>query len=97
MWWEQPWPCGHNDPVYRGPAAQSCAVCGAFRAEPLTADSVTDDQIRDLHEALQEEGGLTDDLHEACRVALYAALGSLRRVEARGRCAEILNARARGS
>lgn len=30
-WYQQPWPCGHNDPVYRGPDGQSCAVCGVFR------------------------------------------------------------------
>ena len=57
----------------------------------LTADTITDEQIRTLHDGSQP---VTDDLHELCRVALYAPIGSLRRVQARGTCADIFNARA---
>lgn len=30
-WSDAPWSCGHNDPVYRGPDGQSCAICGQYR------------------------------------------------------------------
>ena len=56
----------------------------------LTADSIIDEQIHTLHDGSQP---VTDDLHELCRIALYAPIGSLRRVQARGTCADILNAR----
>lgn len=44
-WFEAPWPCGHNDPVYRGPKMQECAVCGAERCETI------DLEIKFSHEA----------------------------------------------
>lgn len=62
----------------------------------LTADSITDEQIHALRAHLGSEtyGGASDDA-TACHVALAAPIGSLRRVQARARCAEILNARSR--
>lgn len=33
-WYRAPWFCGHNDPVYAGEHAQSCATCGVIRHEP---------------------------------------------------------------
>lgn len=33
-WFEQPWTCGHNDPIYRGSDGQECAVCGELRFDP---------------------------------------------------------------
>lgn len=58
----------------------------------LTPDSITDDQIRALRARLGSEtyGGSDDDA-VACEVAIAAPVGSLRRVEARARCAEILS------
>lgn len=53
-----------------------------------TADTITDEQIRTMHDGSQP---VTDGLHELCRVALYAPVGSLRRVQARGFCADMLN------
>ena len=60
----------------------------------LTADSITDDQIRELRARLGSEtyAGASNDA-AACDVAIAAPVGSLRRVQARARCAEILNAR----
>lgn len=58
------------------------------RAAPsVTADSITDDQIRAL------SARLGADVVADCDAALAAPLGSLRRVQARARLAEILNAR----
>ena len=61
----------------------------------LTADSITDDQIRTLRARLGSEtyAGSSNDAAD-CEVAIAAPFGSLRRVQARARCAEILNARA---
>jgi hypothetical protein len=58
----------------------------------LTADTITDEQIQELEASLLATNGET---YEICLVALRAPLGSLRRVQARARCAELLNARAR--
>lgn len=33
-WFRAPWPCGHNDPIYRGPTAQECSVCHVVRTDP---------------------------------------------------------------
>lgn len=55
---------------------------------PLTANTITDDQIRALHDGSQP---VSDALHELCRTALYAPLGSLRRAQARGHCADLVN------
>ncbi len=62
----------------------------------LTADSITDNQIRALRAQLGSEtyAGSSDDAAD-CEVAIAAPLGSLRRVKARARCAEILNERTR--
>jgi hypothetical protein len=57
----------------------------------VTADTITDDQIRSMHDGAQP---VSDDLHEVCRIALYAPIGSLRRVQARAKCADILNGEA---
>jgi hypothetical protein len=54
----------------------------------LTADTITDEQIRALHDG---EKPVSDALHELCRVALNAAVGSLRRAQARGQLADLLN------
>lgn len=54
----------------------------------VTADTITDEQIRSMHDGAQP---VSDELHEDCRIALYAPFGSLRRVQARARCADILN------
>ena len=60
----------------------------------LTADTITDDQIRALRARLGSEtyAGSSDDAAD-CEIAIAAPIGSLRRVQARARCAEILNAR----
>jgi hypothetical protein len=57
----------------------------------LTADTITDEQIRALHDA--QPGGASEDLHETCRIALYVTRDYSRRMQARARCAELLNAR----
>ena len=56
--------------------------------DTITADTITDDQIRSLHDGGQP---ISDELHELCRTALYAAVGSLRRAQARGLLADFLN------
>ena len=60
----------------------------------LTADTITDEQIRTLRAHLGSEtyAGSSNDAAD-CEVAIAAPFGSLRRVQARARCAEILNAR----
>ena len=60
----------------------------------LTADTINDDQIRELRVRLGSEtyAGSSDDAAD-CEVAIAAPVGSLRRVQARARCAAILNAR----
>lgn len=60
----------------------------------LTADTITDEQIQTLRAQLGSEtyAGASDDAVQ-CHVAVAAPLGSLRRITARARCAEILNAR----
>lgn len=57
-----------------------------------TADTITDDQLRTLRARLGSEtyAGASDDAL-ACEIARAAPLGSLRRVTARARCAELLN------
>lgn len=59
---------------------------------PLTGTTITDRQIRELRAWLGSEtyAGSDDDA-VACEVAFAAPLGSLRRAQARARCAEILN------
>ena len=60
----------------------------------LTADNITDDQIRELRAHLGSETyAESSNDAAACEVAIAAPVGSLRRVQARARCAEILNAR----
>ena len=56
--------------------------------DTITADTITDDQIRSLHDGGQP---ISEELHELCRTALYAAVGSLRRAQARGLLADFLN------
>ncbi len=34
FWHEEPWACGHNDPIYRGAFSQECAICGDVRTDP---------------------------------------------------------------
>ena len=60
----------------------------------LTADNITDEQIRALRARLGSEtyAGSSHDAAD-CEVAIAAPAGSLRRVQARARCAEILNTR----
>jgi hypothetical protein len=64
----------------------------------LTAGTITDEQIRVLRERLGSEtyAGASDDAAD-CHVALAAPIGSLRRAQARARCAEIWNALAKES
>ncbi len=59
----------------------------------LTEYNITDEQIREFHDALSHESDKDGVIHEVCRVALYAPLGSLRRLEARGTVAELINER----
>lgn len=33
-WHKEPWPCGHNDPIFVNDDAQRCAICGAERTNP---------------------------------------------------------------
>lgn len=33
-WWEQPWACGHKDPVFVNPHTQRCAICHEERHDP---------------------------------------------------------------
>ena len=60
----------------------------------ITADSITDAEIRALmtHASKTAGIGASDRVFDDCAVALAAPLGSLRRVQARARCAEFLNA-----
>lgn len=60
----------------------------------VTTDTITDEQIRALRARLGAEthAGSSNDAAD-CDVALAAPIGSLRRVQARARCAEIFNAR----
>lgn len=62
----------------------------------LTADTITDEQIHALRKRLGSEtyAGASNDACD-CEVALAAPIGSLRRIQARARCAEILNERSR--
>lgn len=57
----------------------------------FTADTITDTQIRELRAG--EPADPMTELAIDCAVALGAPIGSLRRVQARARCAEALNAR----
>lgn len=65
----------------------------------LTGESLTDEQIHDLM-AWARDTGITGEFVTAqeiglcCKSALEAPMGSLRRSNARARCAELLNARA---
>lgn len=36
-WWAQPWPCGHDDPVYVDDVTQRCALCHHVRQDPDVA------------------------------------------------------------
>ena len=60
----------------------------------LTADTITDDQIRELRRVAALEDPDDDATPTYCNTALMAPLGSLRRATARGYCADILNDRA---
>jgi hypothetical protein len=72
----------------KGAARARCAEVLNDRAQPsVTADSITDEQIRAL------SAQLGTDIAADCDTALAAPLGSLRRVQARARLAEILNTR----
>ena len=97
-------PLVREDPL-RGHVCPSCDSSldemleeGAFTPKKgaLTADTITDDQIRELRARLGSEtyAGASTDATD-CDVAHAAPIGSLRRVQARARCAEILNARAK--
>ena len=63
------------------------------RCEVITADNITDEQIREL---AQSKPRLSMDDWSATQVARMPAwrVTDRRRAEARARCAEILNARA---
>lgn len=58
----------------------------------LTADTITDEQIQELHDDLTATNGET---YEVCITALRAPMGSLRRAQARARCAELINLKQR--
>lgn len=58
--------------------------------EPVTADTITDEQIRKLQDE-SRDAGPDDTAYLYCRVALGTMRGD--RAKARARCAEILNAR----
>lgn len=68
----------------------------------LTADAITDTDIqrtRDEIHARSLRSALSATEHEFLDVsitAIWAPLGSLRRTEARARCADLINARAAG-
>jgi len=65
----------------------------------ITADNITDEQIRELKRSLDTPGDTQSD-HPPCRSVLPLALGQygsdFQRRRARARCAEILNARQEG-
>jgi hypothetical protein len=72
--------------------------------ETLTADTITDAQIRELRADLDHEGRAGSEYVELCDVALggnpdlhlrSTAIAIIQTREARARCAEILNARAK--
>lgn len=69
----------------------------AVPTEPLTADTVTDEQIRELLSDLVTDGGAGTSYAEDCRVALYDLHTKEGResnkFKARARCAEIINER----
>jgi hypothetical protein len=56
----------------------------------ITADTITDAQILALRDRCGAEAGFSGAVAD-CDVALAAPIGSLRRIQARARCAEILN------
>lgn len=77
-------------------------------SRPLTADTITDEQIRELRDSIPETaefGGFDWQRRRECDWALSKGAGFVvdearddlagRRALARGRCAEILNARAK--
>lgn len=43
-WFEQPWTCGHSDPIYTGSFSQQCAVCGIERTDPNLPKAVVVDE-----------------------------------------------------
>lgn len=70
----------------------------------ITAENITDEQIRELLKSIPYEGGINAARRDACLVALgepcpqpHPATGivPLTRDVARARCAEILSARVR--
>lgn len=84
----------------RAAAREHCAEIlneNARAAGGVTADTITEAQINEVRTWLGSETyqGATDDALD-CHIALVAPLGSIRRIQARARCAEILNARAKG-
>jgi hypothetical protein len=62
------------------------STCDA--SPPLTADTITDEQILDLRTSYRPE----DKMRRICNVAL-SGKASVQRTKARARCALILNAR----
>jgi hypothetical protein len=60
----------------------------------ITADNITDEEIKRLmrHASKTAGVGASDRVFSDCNTALSAPVGSLRRVQARARCAEFLNA-----
>jgi hypothetical protein len=66
--------------------------------KPVTADTITDEQIRELRSTTDWDGPQTDEVHADCGIALSrprdpaSPLASARAL-ARARCAEIWNAR----
>lgn len=71
----------------------------------ITADTITDEQIRELLASIPEDGGINTSRRVECEWALSKGRGLAndvtyevieeRRKTARARCAEILNARAK--
>lgn len=70
----------------------------------LTADTITDEQIRELRDSVLVHEAAAADVHRMCQDALgnfhsgrLAADAISERIDyARARCAELLNARAEG-
>lgn len=62
----------------------------------ITADTITDEQIRALYACIPNDGGINAARRQACEVALFdvhSVDAEERRRIARARCAELLNAR----
>jgi len=59
----------------------------------ITADTITDEQIRELLEECRRSDNWGSDAYWDAEDALWIPVGDPRRGTARARCAEILNAR----